>query len=280
MTLQLVVITGASGGIGRAIASRMSREGYGVLILYSSNRAAAELLAQKIRDAGGLAWTQQADLSHDDGIVGLRDRVRRLLDQQPDMELSGLVNNAASMLGPKFGEAQSATFDSYFAVNARAPLLLTQELAPLMFAGGSVVNISSAAAHFASPGDIIYAMTKSALEAFTRHAAPSLARQGVRINSVIPGLTDNGHAAFADPDIRAHMSSFAAMGGVARPSDIAAAVYYLISEESARTTGSAIDVSGGSTIAARPSTSSSLRSLLRDDTGVGPSVRLRHDAVT
>ena len=157
------------------------------------------------------------------------------------------------MLSPSFAATSASDFDRYFSLNVRAPFMLTRHLAELMVEGGSVVNVSSAAAHFSSPNDITYAMSKAALEAMTVHAAPELARRGIRINTVIPGFTDNGHPAFDDPNVLAHMSSFAVMGGVASPSVVADAVSFLVSDQSSRTTGSSLDVSGGSTIGARPS---------------------------
>lgn len=258
MTEHLAVVTGASGGIGRAIATRLGRDGHAVVVHWATNWTAARAVTEEIRQSSSKAWIARANLGTADGIGSLRDRVAEVLKQHPGMELRVLVNNASLMLGPRYGEISADTFDQYVALNIRAPLLLTQALTPMMSPGGSVVNISSAAAHFASPGDILYAVTKSALEALTRHAAPALAQAHLRINTVIPGFTDNGHPAFQDPAIRAHMESFAVMGGVAEPAQVAAAVSFLASDASARTTGSVVDVSGGSTIAARPQDSSSL----------------------
>jgi 3-oxoacyl-[acyl-carrier protein] reductase len=112
--------------------------------------------------------------------------------------------------------------------------------------------------HFSSPGDIIYAMSKAAVEAFTRHAAESLAGKGIRINAVIPGFTDNGHPAFQDPAIRAYLGEFSVLGDVAAADDVAEAIAFLISERSRRTTGAMLDVSAGSTLGARASSAGKL----------------------
>ena len=131
-----------------------------------------------------------------------------------------------------------------------------------MLNGGSIVNISSASAHFSSPGDIIYAMTKAALESFTRNVAEAVADRGIRANVVIPGFTDNGHPAFSDDRVRQYMSSFSVLGGVADPETVAEAVRFLISDRSRRTTGASIDVTGGSTLGARGSRGGSVKDLL------------------
>lgn len=253
MTRRVAVITGASGGIGRCIALRLAEQGFAVVAHCAQNVVAAERLVREIRDGGGQAWVAKSDLRTEPGVEELRRIVGDILSASPELRLTAVVNNASLMLGPRFGDVDAGTFDDYFRLNARAPLLITQALTPMMGDGGSVVNISSAASHFASPGDIVYAMSKSALEAFSRHAAPALAKAGVRINTVIPGFTDNGHPAFQDRTVREHMSSFAAMGGIAEPDHVADAVAFLVSEHAARTTGASLDVSGGSTIGARAS---------------------------
>lgn len=262
MTGRLAVITGASGGIGRCIALRLADQGFAVIAHCAENVAGAERVVDEVRGRGGHAWVGQADLGTEAGAERLRQSIEDVLASMPDLCLAAVVNNASLMLGPRFGEVDAATFDDYFQLNVRAPVLITQALTPMMGAGGSIVNISSAAAHFASPGDIVYAMSKSALEAFTRHAAPALAKAGIRINTVVPGFTDNGHPAFQDPTVREHMGSFAAMGGIAEPDHVADAVAFLVSENATRTTGVSLDVSGGSTIGARPSSGATMS--LRD----------------
>ncbi len=219
----------------------------------AENVVGAERVVDEVRDRAGHAWVAQANLGMETGVEALCQTVENVLSETPELRLTAIVNNASLMLGPRFGQVDAATFDDYFHLNVRAPVLIAQALTPMMSAGGSIVNISSAAAHFASPGDIVYAMSKSALEAFTRHAAPALAKAGIRINTVIPGFTDNGHPAFQDSTVREHMGSFAAMGGVADPIHVADAVSFLVSESAARTTGVSLDVSGGSTIGARAS---------------------------
>jgi NAD(P)-dependent dehydrogenase (short-subunit alcohol dehydrogenase family) len=257
---RLVVVTGATGGIGWATAMKLHEDGYAIVAHCGTRFSRAVTLSDQIRNQGGFCVPIMADLSTAAGIRDLVDFVLQTLDDH-QLQLHGLVNNAALLLGPAFADASPEQFDRYFALNTRAPFFLTQGLAARFVHGGSVVSISSAGAHFSSPGDIVYAMSKSALESFTVHAAEALARLGVRINTVIPGFTDNGHPAFLDPSIKSYLSGFSALGDVAKPESVADAVAFLISDRSKRTTGSTIDVSGGSMLGVRASGGVSLRAV-------------------
>lgn len=255
---QLVVVTGSTGGIGRAICRRLAEDGYRVLAAYGHNHDAAQLLTAELLDSGHSLHVASSDLSRPDGVRDLLKAVDSVVSAH-GYALHGLVNNAALLIGPSMKEATVEQFDKYFAVNTKAAFFLTQALTERIEQGGSIVNISSASAHFSSPGDIVYAMSKSALESFTRNAAEALAPQGIRVNNVVPGFTDNGHSAFHNPSVREYMSSFSVLGGVADPNDVAEAVSFLISERSSRTTGSSIDVTGGSTLGARLGKKASVR---------------------
>ncbi|WP_170285763.1 SDR family NAD(P)-dependent oxidoreductase [Microbacterium rhizomatis] len=261
---ELVVVTGASGGIGAAICWRLHADGYGVIAQYGVSHERARALGERIRRDGGFFEAIACDLSSPDGPSTVTQAVQAMLGANRDHTLRGLVNNAAKLLGPAFGEATVDQFDDYMAVNVRAPFFLSQGLAPLMPPGGSIVNISSASAHFSSPGDIVYAMTKSALESLTRNMAEAIAPAGLRVNAVVPGFTDNGHPAFQNPAAQEYMSSFSVLGGVADPDVVAEAVSFLISDRARRTTGTVLDVTGGSTLGARHRRASSVRALLPD----------------
>lgn len=254
----IVVVTGASGGIGRATASRLADEGYGVIAHYHTRHDAAESLRAKITSSGGACWLLQANLARPDGVEVLSGGVADVLDALPGSELRGLVNNAALLLGPSFSAASVEQFDAYFAVNTRAPFFLSQALSQLMCTGGSIVNVSSAGAHFSSAGDIVYAMSKTAVESLTKNAAEALAERGIRINAVMPGFTDNGHGAFNNARVRAYMADYSVLGDVSAPETVAEAIVFLLSDRANRTTGSILDVSGGSVLGVRPRSDSSI----------------------
>lgn len=258
MTDKLAVVTGASGGIGAEIVQTLVADGFYVIAQYRNNEHNAAAL---LENAGGRCELVQAELSSMDGIATIVDAVRSRASASA-MQVAALVNNAAKLLGPSFTAATPASFDEYVAINTRAPFFLSQLLSQDMAAGASIVNISSASAHIASAGDIIYAMTKNALESLTRDMAEALAPRGIRVNAVVPGFTDNGHPAFTDNRALAYMGSLSALGGVADPSAVADAVSFLVSEKSSRTTGSTLDVTGGMTLHPRPHREGSVRDLL------------------
>ena len=244
-----VVVTGATGGIGGAICTKLIDTGYVVIAQYRSDEGSAEQLRRRAADVGGTCILVRTDLRKEDAIDDIIAAVTR--SEEDGIHVRGLVNNAAKLLSPSFADTRPLDFDEYFAINAKAPLFLAQALVPRMKAGGSIVNISSASAHFSSPGDLVYAMSKAALESLTVNIAEAIAPDGIRVNCVIPGFTDNGHRAFSIPQAREYMSSFSVLGGVSRPQDIAAVVLFLLSDRASRITGTGIDASGGSTLGAR-----------------------------
>lgn len=259
---KLAVVTGATGGIGTAVALLLASQGYTVVVHYAQNAEKAFQVRDQILESGGSAICAQADLSSPAGVDGLVEQVGCCLRADPELKLAALVNNAAKLLGPSFDSAQPHQFDEYFALNTRAPFFLTQGLVAYMEPAASVVNLSSASAHFSSPGDIIYAMSKAAVESMTINMAEALAPLGVRVNAVIPGFTDNGHPGFADPAVLEYMSSFSILGGVAPAAVVAEAVAFLVSDRSSRTTGALLDVTGGGLLGARGSRQHSVRDLL------------------
>ncbi|CAH0199075.1 3-oxoacyl-[acyl-carrier-protein] reductase FabG [Microbacterium oxydans] len=254
---KLAVVTGASGGIGAEIVSALAADGHYVVAQYRSNEAKAAVLASEV----SACELVKADLATAYGRSVLVDAVRQRASRS-GLQVSALVNNAAKMLGPSFSEATPEAFDEYVDINVKAPFFLTQTLSQDMRSGASVVNISSASAHIASAGDIVYAMTKAALESVTRNMAEALAPRGIRVNAVIPGFTNNGHAAFRNESAVAYMGSLSMLGGVADPSAVADAVTFLVSERASRTTGATLDVTGGMTLHPRPHRQSSVRNLL------------------
>ncbi|MBT2486640.1 MULTISPECIES: SDR family NAD(P)-dependent oxidoreductase [unclassified Microbacterium] len=258
---RLAVVTGGTGGIGTAIARRLATDGYKLVLHHVADVSRAIRVQRELGPS--VLDVVRSDLRSVEGIEEIIASVSTALSEHRSVRLAGLVNNAALMLGPSLRKARPEDFDEYFAVNVRAPFFLGQRLSERMGEGSSIVNVSSVAAHFASPSDIVYAMSKTAIEAFARHAAPALAERGIRINTVVPGFTDNGHPAFQLTEVQQHLSSFSVLGGVAESRAVADAVAFLLSEASARTTGTTLDVSGGGALGARAAGGLSLRDIAR-----------------
>ena len=250
-TQQSVVVTGATGGIGMATCLRLAQDGYDIIGQYASRSGRATAITDEIRETGRDANFIQADLTDIDQVSSFVNVVSERLTGDGAVPLKGLVNNAAKLVGPSFESTTPVAFDNYFALNVKAPFFLAQLLAKLMGRGSSIINVSSMSTRFSSGGDIVYAMSKSSLEALTFHAAEHLAERGIRINTVLPGFTDNGHPAFADAAVKAHMASYSVMEGIANPDEVAAAISFLMSDAASRTTGSVLDVSGGGALGAR-----------------------------
>lgn len=259
---ELVVVTGASGGIGREICRTLAGDGFDIVAQYWRSDERMPDLVEAVASMGGHCYPVRANLNSDHGVKDVVAATFRLMDANSTLRLRGLVNNAGLMLGPDFFDADSSQFEKYMTVNVKAPFFLCQGILPRLSRGGSIVNISSASAHISSPGDIIYAMTKTALESLTRNLAVVAASAGIRVNAVVPGYTDNGHPAFRNAQTLAYMGGLSVLGGVGAPTDVARAVNYLISEAAGRMTGSVIDVSGGMTLNPRQSGSASVGGLL------------------
>ena len=246
------VVTGANGGIGSAVARQLAKAGHVIIAQHHPRfTAQAEELQAELRTNGTEVLLVSADFLEHDGVQQFTSEVTGIMEDRSDLRLKVLVNTAALLAGPSHDSATAEQFDAFFNVNVRAPFFICQALAPLMPTGGSIVNVSSAAAHFSTPDDIVYAMGKAAIEQMTRQLAEPYAKRGVRVNAVIPGFTNNGMQAFDDPDFMAYMSSFAILGGVAAPHEIAEAICFLASDRASRTTGSMLDATGGSILGVR-----------------------------
>jgi NAD(P)-dependent dehydrogenase (short-subunit alcohol dehydrogenase family) len=235
------LVTGASRGLGRAIATRLAADGAVVAVHYGSNREAALSTVAAIEDAGGQAFAVEADLDRDNGVDLLYDGLTEGLGGRP---LDVLVNNAGVLGGGI--ETQAAEFDRVFRVNVRAPFLITQRLLPLLRDGGRIINISSGVTWFAIP-EVVYAMTKGALNVMGRSLANTLGDRGITVNTVSPGITRTDMNAWLDevPGAQERVEDIVALGRVGVPADIADAVAFFASDDSRWVTGQVLEVNGG-----------------------------------
>jgi NAD(P)-dependent dehydrogenase (short-subunit alcohol dehydrogenase family) len=237
------LVTGASRGIGRAVALALGRAGAQVLVHYSSNEAAADSTVAAIVESGGHAQKIAANLRTADGPHTLARRVRAVVGGRLDV----LVANAGIAKAASIEDTSVDDFDDLFAVNVRAPFFLVQQLLPTLCKGSSVVLLSSLAAR-ASVGELAaYAATKGAVDTLVRHFASALGERGVRVNAVAPGVVATDMSSFATTDEgRDYTLGLQALKRVAQPDDIAGAVTFLASDKANWITGDTLRVDGGS----------------------------------
>jgi NAD(P)-dependent dehydrogenase (short-subunit alcohol dehydrogenase family) len=242
-----VIVTGASRGIGAAIAEKLADDGYGVIVNYAADAEGAESVVSAIRAKGGRAEAVRADVASDDDITAMFDR-----SQEQMGPLTALVNNAGT-LGEKahIDEQHEDALNRLMQVNVVGPMLCAKHAVQAMSTahggkGGSIVTIASLAAQ-APPGDwglVPYEATKGALVTFARGLSNEVASEGIRSNSVSPGIIETAMSS-STPDIRDFLGQQSPLGRVGRPDEIASAVSWLISPEASYVTGSDITVAGG-----------------------------------
>ena len=241
------LVTGGSRGIGRAIALALGRRGAHVAVHYNAAREAADEVVSLIRDAGGRAWTLQADLASSDAAEILAGALRHTLQQHTGADaLDILVNNAGVGLRARLADVKPDDFDRVLQVNLKTPFFLIQHCLPFLRDGGRIVNISSMGTRAAYPEMSVYAPAKAGLEALTLLLASDLGARGITVNAVLPGATATDMNTRArDPDISRAIAQTIALGRVGQPEDIADIVAFLASHEGRWVTGQSIDATGG-----------------------------------
>lgn len=245
-TDRVALVTGASRGIGRTVAEKLGMTGALVAVHYVDNHDAAQESAEAVTAAGGEAFTVASDLAEPDGVDRLVEGLHAgVKERRDEVSLDILVNNAGIMGGVTPDELTPELFDQLMTVNAKAPLFLVQQLAPMMRDGGRIVNVSSGLTRMAMPQEVGYAMTKAALEMVSLHFARHLSGRGITVNTVAPGVTDNGSSMLQVPEVREAMAQTTAFGRIGEPADVADVVAFLASEQSRWITGAFVDASGG-----------------------------------
>jgi len=242
------LVTGGSRGIGRAIAERLAKEGAIVVLTYNTNKASAEDAVRTIESLGGNAFALQADLVNADSIPALFKQLDdELFQRTKNNNLDILVNSAG---GPGFGDLTSATpesWDAMFAVYARAPFFIAQAALSRLSDGGRIINISSGFATQPAPAASIYSMAKASINTFTHVLAIELGARNITVNAVAPGWTrtDMNATVRENTEITKAIEEDTALGRFGEPSEIAAVVAFLASDEGRWVTAQVIEASGG-----------------------------------
>jgi 3-oxoacyl-[acyl-carrier protein] reductase len=243
LTGKTALVTGASRGIGRAIALALAKAGARVLVHFGSAEDAADSVVEAIRAAGGSADKVAADLRAADGPHELARRVRALAGDRLDV----LVANAGISRAASIEETTVEDFEDLFAVNVRAPYFLVQQLLPMFGEGSSIVLLSSLAARSTVNNLSAYAATKGAIDTLVRHFAFALGERGIRVNAIAPGVVETDMSNFARTDAgRDFTLGMQALKRVAQPDDIAGAAVFLASDAARWVTGDTLRVEGGS----------------------------------
>jgi len=245
---KIALITGASRGIGRAIAVRLGRDGALVAVHYGRNKKSADGTVSEIEAQGGAAFSIGVELS----TVASVEQLFELVDSELTKRTGGtqfdiLVNNAGVAPDSSVETATEAVYDEVFALNAKVPFFVSQRALPRLRDGGRIINISSGVTRIAFPEKAAYAMTKGALNILTLELAKTLGRRNITVNSLAPGFTETDMAAdvLSDAQGREFASSISAFNRVGQPDDIADAAAFLASRDGRWVTGQYIDVTGG-----------------------------------
>ncbi|MBN3804256.1 SDR family oxidoreductase [Paraburkholderia sp. Ac-20336] len=240
-TSRVAIVTGASRGIGSAIAQRLAKDGFAVAVNYASSAGEAEALVAAIRDAGGKAAAVKADVSNPDDVRRMFEHTEQQLGK-----VDVLVNNAGVMKLAPIAEAQDAMFEQTFDINVRGTFNTLREAAARLNDGGRVINFSTSVLALNLPGYGVYVATKAAVEAFTRVFAKELRGRNITVNAVAPGPIAT--ALFLEGKTEEQIANFAKMPPLQRlgePDDIASVVAFLAGPDAAWVNGQVLRANGG-----------------------------------
>jgi 3-oxoacyl-[acyl-carrier protein] reductase len=246
LTGKVAVVTGASKGIGAAIAKHLADEGAAVVVNYASSKAGADRVVAEITGEGGRAVAVQADVAKPGDVRRLFAEAKKAFGR-----LDVLVNNAGIYQFAPLEEVTPEHFHKLFDLNVLGLILATQEAARHFGPdGGSVVNISSVVSTYAPPNASVYSATKAAVDAVTRSLAKELGPRKVRVNAINPGMVETEGTTSAgitanESDLRKQAESQTPLGRIGQPRDIAPAAVFLASSDSAWITGETLYISGG-----------------------------------
>jgi 3-oxoacyl-[acyl-carrier protein] reductase len=240
-TQKVALVTGASRGIGSAIAERLARDGFTLIVNYSENAAPAEALVRKIEGAGGRALAVKADISE-------ARSVRRMFDTAETTfgGIDVLVNNAGIMTLAPIADTDDASFDRHIAVNLKGTFNTLREAAKRLRSGGRIINFSTSVVGLLMPSYGVYVATKAAVEALTSVLAKELRGRNITVNAVAPGPTATDLFLKGKPqEVVDRMAKMAPLERLGQPSDVANVVAFLAGPDAAWVNGQVLRANGG-----------------------------------
>ncbi len=236
---KVALITGASRGIGAAIARRLAADGAELILHYGKGKDEAHAISAQINAAGGRTSLVQADLSQIDGA-------QKLFASIAATKIDILVNNAGVALFASVEETTPEVFDNLMNINVRSLFFVTQEALRRLNDGGRIVNLSSLVTRTYFPGIPAYSASKGFVDVLTLHMAAALGARSITVNAVAPGAIDTRMSAWIHgPGGIETLKQIQALPGIGQPEHVASVVAFLAGPDGAWTTGQIIDVSGG-----------------------------------
>jgi 3-oxoacyl-[acyl-carrier protein] reductase len=238
---KVAIVTGASRGIGAAVAERLARDGFTVVVNYAGSQAPAEALVRKIEAAGGRALAAQGDVASPDAVKRMFDGAEAAFGG-----VDVLVNNAGIMALAPLAQSDDALFERHIAVNLKGSFNTMREAARRLRDGGRIINFSSSVVGLLQPTYGVYAATKAAIEALTSVLAKEMRGRGITVNAIAPGPTATD--LFLDgksPELVERLAKLAPLERLGKPEDIAAAVAFLAGPDGAWINGQTLRANGG-----------------------------------